>query len=174
MNVGAKIATKDDVTMVTVGCGYLRSGQDYLNCDYSKPETQQVVTFCQKTGKLALLGIINYSGGSFKPNQTITRQETATMLMRLAKVMGLEEPNASRVSFTEQSAIASWFADGVRGGGIAYPHQQKPLHNKFPHTVSITFHLLQGLSRKRAAKTFAALYILSYSKLQRSNWFASI
>ena len=113
MNVGAKIATKDDVTMVTVGCGYLRSGQDYLNCDYSKPETQQVVTFCQKTGKLALLGIINYSGGSFKPNQTITRQETATMLMRLAKVMGLEEPNASKVSFTEQSAIASWFADGV-------------------------------------------------------------
>jgi len=64
---------------------------------------------------ISALGIVNgYGQGIFKPNQTITRQEAATMLTRLAKAMGLEKPNASSVTFTDLSSIPTWFAEGVQ------------------------------------------------------------
>lgn len=56
---------KNDVTMVTVGCGYLQSGDNYLQCNFNKPETQEVLDLCHDNGKIALLGIINYVGGKF-------------------------------------------------------------------------------------------------------------
>lgn len=61
------------------------------------------------------LGIVTgYGNGIFGPERTITRQEAATMLARLAGVVGCTEPNASSVSFTELSTIPKWFIEGVK------------------------------------------------------------
>ena len=63
----------------------------------------------------ARLGIVTgYNDGTFRPNNTITRQEAATMLTRLAKCCGMEEPNDASVSFSELSSMQAWAQDGVR------------------------------------------------------------
>lgn len=62
---------------------------------------------------IAALGIVTGMGeGKFAPNNSISRQQAATMLARLADVVGCKT-NASEVSFTDASAIASWAQDGV-------------------------------------------------------------
>ena len=76
------------------------------------------VTFtdCQDPNVLqaAALGIVTgYGDGKFKPQNTITRQEAAAMLMRLAKVSGMTAPNDSAVAFSELAAMQSWAKDGV-------------------------------------------------------------
>ena len=62
---------------------------------------------------VAALGIVTGMGnGKFAPDSSISRQQAATMLARLANVIGCK-PNASEVSFTDASAIADWAQDGV-------------------------------------------------------------
>ncbi|MBR3849345.1 MAG: S-layer homology domain-containing protein [Oscillospiraceae bacterium] len=62
----------------------------------------------------ASYGIVNgYTGGVFRPNNTITRQEAATMLMRLAKTVGTTKPNGESLQFKELSTMQSWAKDGV-------------------------------------------------------------
>lgn len=60
------------------------------------------------------MGIVTgYPDGSFKPGNTISRQEAATMLTRLAKFCGMQAPNAESVSFSELSSMQAWARDGV-------------------------------------------------------------
>ena len=60
------------------------------------------------------LGIVQgYGNREFRPNNTITRAEAATMLMRLAKTLGLTSPNSSPVSFAELSSMQEWAKEGV-------------------------------------------------------------
>lgn len=60
------------------------------------------------------LGIVGgYGGGKFKPYNSITRQEAATMLMRLAKVMGMENPNSAAITFAESASLQQWAKDGI-------------------------------------------------------------
>lgn len=62
---------------------------------------------------IAALGIVTGMGeGKFAPNNSISRQQAATMLARLADVVGCKT-NASEVSFSDASAIAGWAQDGV-------------------------------------------------------------
>ena len=62
---------------------------------------------------IAALGIVTGMGnGKFAPDSSISRQQAATMLARLANVIEFR-PNASEVSFADASAIAGWAQDGV-------------------------------------------------------------
>lgn len=58
------------------------------------------------------LGIVNgTSATSFSPNNTITRQDAATMLSRTAKLLGLS--SGESMSFADSSSINNWAIDGV-------------------------------------------------------------
>lgn len=61
-----------------------------------------------------LLGIVNGTGQNlFSPNNLIARQEAATMLARVAGVMGMETGNAPQTSFVDEGEIKSWAKDSV-------------------------------------------------------------
>ena len=63
--------------------------------------------------KMAGLGVVMGVGdGNFAPDRTITRQETAVLLARLAYVIGQPLP-ASAPTFADNASIASWAVDGV-------------------------------------------------------------
>lgn len=60
------------------------------------------------------LGIVQgYGNREFRPNNTITREEAATMLMRLAKTLGVNAPNSTPMNFDELSSMQPWARDGV-------------------------------------------------------------
>ncbi|MBQ3054613.1 MAG: S-layer homology domain-containing protein [Oscillospiraceae bacterium] len=60
------------------------------------------------------LGIVNgYGNGIFGPNRTITRQEAAAMLKRLAGVFGVYTPNSTPVTFRESATLPAWAKEGI-------------------------------------------------------------
>ena len=63
--------------------------------------------------KMAGLGVVNGVGdGKFDPNASLTREEAATMLSRLANVM--EKPLTSGMaSFADNASISSWASEAV-------------------------------------------------------------
>lgn len=78
--------------------------------------TESTFTDCNDASVKAAgaMGIVaGYPDGSFKPQKTITRQEAATMLTRLAKFCGMENPNAESVKFTELDTMQAWAKEGV-------------------------------------------------------------
>lgn len=78
--------------------------------------TESTFTDCSETPVRAAgaMGIVTgYPDGTFKPQKTITRQEAATMLTRLAKFCGMENPNAESVKFTELDTMQAWAKEGV-------------------------------------------------------------
>ena len=63
--------------------------------------------------KLAGLGIVNgVGGGKFNPDASITRQEAAAMLSRLAEAMGSAIDSAAP-DFTDSGDIAGWASEAV-------------------------------------------------------------
>ncbi len=61
----------------------------------------------------AALGIVNGRGnGLFAPNDTITRQEAAAMLTRLAKCLGKSTGGAA-MSFSDTAPLANWAKEGI-------------------------------------------------------------
>ena len=63
--------------------------------------------------KMAGLGVVNgVGGGKFDPNGTLTREQAATILARLAEAMGHPLPQAAP-AFSDSAAISSWAAAGV-------------------------------------------------------------
>lgn len=64
----------------------------------------------QKMGALSV--VTGVGGGRFDPNGTLTREQAATMLARLAEAVG--KPLAAQApTFTDNAAIASWAFDAV-------------------------------------------------------------
>ena len=60
------------------------------------------------------LGIITGRGnGVFDPYASITRQEAAALLMRSAKVLGMDTDNVSVAGFTDSGEVGVWFTDAV-------------------------------------------------------------
>ena len=65
------------------------------------------------------LGVVTGRGEKkFDPYATITRQEAAALLMRSAKVLGMDTSNASNAGYTDSDAVGVWFKDAVN-----YVHQ---------------------------------------------------
>ena len=63
--------------------------------------------------KMAGLGVVNgVGGGKFDPGGTLTREQAATILARLAEAMGHPLPQAAP-AFSDSAAISSWAAAGV-------------------------------------------------------------
>ena len=63
--------------------------------------------------KMAGLGVVNgVGGGKFDPGGTLTREQAATILARLAEAMGHPLPQAAP-AFSDSASIASWAAAGV-------------------------------------------------------------
>lgn len=71
--------------------------------------------------KMGGLGIVSGVGGDrFDPNGTLTREQAATMLARLAEAVGEPLP-AQMATFADRAQISSWAAAAVgqvQGGGI--------------------------------------------------------
>lgn len=60
------------------------------------------------------LGIVNGRGeGVFDPYATITRQEAAALLMRAAKVLGMDTGAVSSASFNDSEQLEVWSRDAV-------------------------------------------------------------
>ncbi|NQX59262.1 S-layer homology domain-containing protein [Paenibacillus qinlingensis] len=60
--------------------------------------------------------ITGYEDGTFRPNQTITREEMAVMIDRALQAAGYDDQQATGnlPAFTDQKQIKSWSADAVR------------------------------------------------------------
>ena len=71
--------------------------------------------------KMAGIGVINGVGnGQFNPSGQLTREQAATILVRLADAMGHPLPEGT-ASFADNASIASWAIDAVgraKAGGI--------------------------------------------------------
>ena len=60
------------------------------------------------------LGIVSGRGGGlFDPYATITRQEAAALLMRSAKVLGMDTSKVENAGFVDSDKVGVWFTDAV-------------------------------------------------------------
>lgn len=79
---------------------------------------QQEYPFIDSTGYDVIaayaLGIVNGRGdGIFDPYALISRQEAAALLMRSAKVLGMDTSNAADAGFADSGDVGVWFTDAV-------------------------------------------------------------
>lgn len=103
--------------------------------------------------KMAGLGVVNgVGGGKFDPGGTLTREQAATILARLAEAMGHPLPQAAP-AFSDSAAIASWAAAGVgqvqaagimEGNGSAFIPQSAYTREQCILTVLRLYQLTQG------------------------------
>lgn len=105
----------------------------------------------------ATYGIVNgYNDGTFRPNNTLSRQEAATMLMRLAKCVGMSQPNGQSLDFSEYAAMQDWAKEGVRFiSACQDPISEKRVMNG---TGARTFSPLSSYTREQSAMTMIRLY----------------
>ncbi|XID90519.1 S-layer homology domain-containing protein [Paenibacillaceae bacterium WGS1546] len=59
------------------------------------------------------LGIVQGYGGAFRPNERITREEAAVMLVRAAQYVTLDDTRVSAPRFDDAAQLASWAASSV-------------------------------------------------------------
>lgn len=103
--------------------------------------------------KMAGLGVVNGVGnGNFDPGGTLTREQAATILARLAEAMGHPLPQAAP-SFSDSAAISSWAAAGVgqvqaagimAGDGSAFTPQSAYTREQCILTALRLYHLTQS------------------------------
>ena len=103
--------------------------------------------------KMAGLGVVNgVGGGKFDPGGTLTREQAATILARLAEAMGHPLPQAAP-SFSDSAAISSWAAAGVgqvqaagimAGDGSAFTPQSAYTREQCILTALRLYHLTQS------------------------------
>ena len=103
--------------------------------------------------KMAGLGVVNgVGGGKFDPGGTLTREQAATILARLAEAMGHPLPQAAP-SFSDSAAISSWAAAGVgqvqaagimEGNGSAFIPQSAYTREQCILTALRLYHLTQS------------------------------
>ncbi len=59
------------------------------------------------------LGIVKGSGGKFRPDDLVSRQEAALMLSRVYTELGGEIPTVEATTFADNDKVASWAMDAV-------------------------------------------------------------
>lgn len=104
----------------------------------------------------AALGIVNGRGnGLFAPNDTITRQEAAAMLTRLAKCLGKSTGGAA-MNFADTANLANWAKEGIGYiSSVADPASGKRVMNG---TGSGRFSPLGIYTREQAYMTAVRLF----------------
>ncbi len=104
----------------------------------------------------AALGIVNGRGdGTFAPNASITRQEAAAMLSRLAATMGYSG-SGSGMSFNDTSALGGWAKEAIaKVSGITDPTNSKRVMNG---TGNNNFSPFGTYTREQAYMTMIRLY----------------
>jgi len=69
-----------------------------------------------------VLGIVNGTGnGKFSPNNTITREQAATMIQNTCKLLGMDINNSPKSGFVDMKNASYWAIDGInfcRANGI--------------------------------------------------------
>lgn len=68
--------------------------------------------YAQPVSAAADSGIIFGNGGFFRPNDNISREEAAAMLMRVCRAKDINMPQGNH-SFADSSEISSWAADDI-------------------------------------------------------------
>jgi len=67
-----------------------------------------------KVEKAAYIGIVTGVGDNkFNPNETLTREQAAVMLARLAYATGIPLPNDNPEMFADRNQVSSWAAEAV-------------------------------------------------------------
>lgn len=70
--------------------------------------------YCNAVQTASALGIVSgYEDGSFRPNNSITREEMAVMTLRAAQAAGRNIPAKTSVSFTDADQISGYAKDAV-------------------------------------------------------------
>ena len=144
------------VRLLTVKQG--KSIDDILKA--SDKQTSNVFTDTTDRNILAAyaLGIVNGVGNNrFAPNNEITRQEAATMLVRAASLLGRVPSASSALSFSDRSLIDSW----ARGGVVAATSVLKDATNNtflMTGTGNNKFSPLNKYTREQAIITAKRLY----------------
>ena len=101
------------------------------------------------------LGIVNgYGNGKFGPNNRITREQAATMLMKTAKVLGLIVPNSTSITFNDMSHVSNWAKEGVQFITACQTGNARVMNG----TSSGVFTPKGNYSREQAIITFKRLY----------------
>lgn len=103
------------------------------------------------------LGVVNGSGGGrFSPNDEITREEAATMLTRLGKIMNLHSPESVELSFSDADSISDWAYDAVAFVSSC----MDPTNNKYVMggTGGNRFSPKEPYTREQAFASFMRLY----------------
>lgn len=110
---------------------------------------------------MATLGIVSgYEDRTFRPNNEITRQEAAVLLMRTAKTLGKADPlEQTNIDFEDCRYTADWAMQGIEyvyNAGIMYgtDERQDGLYGK----KYVTFSPYSTYTREQAMVTFYRLY----------------
>ena len=103
---------EDCVTRAEFTALLVRTANLQASSDMSFDDVYSNEWYAQSVSAAAGSGIIFGSGGKFRPNDNISREEAAVMLMRACKANGIDVPQGS-VSFADSSEISSWAADDI-------------------------------------------------------------
>lgn len=103
---------EDCVTRAEFTALLVRTANLQASSDMSFDDVYSNEWYAQSVSAAAGSGIIFGSGGKFRPNDNISREEAAVMLMRVCKANGIDVPQSS-VSFADSSEISSWAADDI-------------------------------------------------------------
>lgn len=95
------------------------------------------------------LGIVSGYNGQFSPDNYITRQEAAAILMRTAKLLGLDDKTANITGFADYGQISTWARDSV-----AYC----VAHDIMSGTSATTFAPSDNYSTEQCVVTILRLY----------------
>jgi len=102
------------------------------------------------------LGIVNGRDGKyFAPNDTITREESATLLTRLAKFMLLDKPNGIPNAMSDVSQSPEWAKDGIAFINACYDSSGNRIMNG---TGDGMFSPKDTYTNEQAFITFGRLY----------------
>ena len=103
---------EDCVTRAEFTALLVRTANLQASSDMSFDDVYSNEWYAQSVSAAAGSGIIFGSGGKFRPNDNISREEAAVMLMRACKANGIDVPQGS-ASFADSSEISSWAADDI-------------------------------------------------------------
>lgn len=103
---------EDCVTRAEFAALLVRTANLQASSDMSFDDVYSNEWYAQSVSAAAGSGIIFGSGGKFRPNDNISREEAAVMLMRACKANGIDMPQGS-ASFADSSEISSWAADDI-------------------------------------------------------------